>query len=66
VISFLVDQNFNEHIVDGITRRDPGLEFTHVRDIGFAEAPDPMVLEWAATNGLVSPSRLQPVSRKPS
>jgi hypothetical protein len=22
VISFLVDQNFNEHIVDGMTRRD--------------------------------------------
>jgi predicted nuclease of predicted toxin-antitoxin system len=53
VISFLVDQNFNEHIVDGMTRRDPTLEFTHVRDIGFAEAPDPVVLERAATNGLV-------------
>ena len=53
MISFLVDQNFNEHIVDGMTRRDPILEFTHVRDIGFAEAPDSVVLERAAMNGLV-------------
>jgi len=53
VISFLVDQNFNEHIVDGMTRRDVMLEFTHVRDVGFADAPDPVVLEWAATHGLV-------------
>jgi hypothetical protein len=53
LITFLVDQNFNEHIVDGLTRRDPALEFTHVRDIGLAAAPDPVVLEWAAANGLV-------------
>jgi len=35
VIAFLVDQNFNEHIVDGMTRREAALEFTHVRDIGW-------------------------------
>jgi predicted nuclease of predicted toxin-antitoxin system len=53
VIAFLVDQNFNEHIVDGLTRRDANLEFTHVRDVGLAEAPDPAVLEWAASQGFV-------------
>ena len=53
MISFLVDQNFNEHIVDGVTRRDASLIFTHVRDVGLAAAPDPIVLEWAATYGLV-------------
>ena len=31
VIAFLVDQNFNEHIVDGLTRRDAALTFSHVR-----------------------------------
>jgi predicted nuclease of predicted toxin-antitoxin system len=36
-----------------MTRRNPSVEFTHVRDIGFAEAPDPLVLERAAANGLV-------------
>ena len=53
MISFLADQNFNEHIVDGLTRRDPALEFTHVRDIGMAAEPDPKILEWGAVNGLV-------------
>ena len=28
MIAFLVDQNFNEDIVDGLTRRDAALEFT--------------------------------------
>ncbi len=51
--SFLVDQNFNEHIVDGVTRRDARLEFIHVRDVGLATASDPMILEWAAAHGLV-------------
>ncbi len=53
VIAFLVDQNFNEDIVDGLTRREQGLEFTRARDAGLAEAPDPAVLEWAAAHGLV-------------
>jgi predicted nuclease of predicted toxin-antitoxin system len=51
--NFLVDQNFNEHIVDGLTRHDATLEFTRVRDVGLAEAADPVVLEWAAAHGLV-------------
>jgi predicted nuclease of predicted toxin-antitoxin system len=53
VISFLVDQNFNEHIVDGMTRRDATLEFIHVRDVGLAEADDPAMLQLAAEHGLV-------------
>jgi Domain of unknown function (DUF5615) len=53
VNAFLVDQNFNEHIVDGLTRRDATLEFIHVRDVGLAAAPDPMILEWAAAHELV-------------
>jgi len=32
VIEFLVDQNFNGDIVDGLTRRDATLEMTHVRN----------------------------------
>jgi hypothetical protein len=45
LIAFLVDQNFNEHVVDGLTRRDPTLEFTLARNVGFAEASDSEVLE---------------------
>ncbi|NLY01293.1 MAG: DUF5615 family PIN-like protein [Rhodopirellula sp.] len=53
MIAFLVDQNFNEHIVDGLTRRDATLEFFHVRDFDLATAPDPTLLEWAAARGLI-------------
>ena len=53
MIEFLVDQNFNEDIVDGLTRRDATIEFLHVRDLGLAAAPDPVILEWAAEHGLV-------------
>jgi predicted nuclease of predicted toxin-antitoxin system len=53
MIAFLVDQNFNEDIVDGLTRRDAALTFTLARDVGLDAAADPMVLEWAATQGLV-------------
>ena len=53
MIAFPVDQNFNEHIVDGLTRRDANLDFTHVRTVGLAAAPDPTILDWAAAHGLV-------------
>jgi hypothetical protein len=53
VISFLVDQNFNEDIVDSLTRRDATLEFTLVRDHDLAAADDPTILTWAAEHELV-------------
>ena len=48
-----MDQNFNEHVIAGLTHRDPKLEFVHVREVRLASAPDPVLLEWAAANGLV-------------
>ena len=53
MISCPVDQNFNEDIVDGLTRRDPTLELVRVRDVGLAATPDPEILEWAANQGMV-------------
>jgi hypothetical protein len=53
VIRLLVDQNFNGQIVGGLTQRDPGLDLLHARDVGLAAAPDPMILEWAATHDRV-------------
>jgi predicted nuclease of predicted toxin-antitoxin system len=47
------DQRFNGHIADGLTRRDPGLDLVHVRDVGLAAAPDPTILEWAALHDRV-------------
>lgn len=50
---FLVDHDLNEHIVDGVRRREPGIEFVRTRDVGLAESPDDEVLEYAAKNGLI-------------
>jgi hypothetical protein len=54
VISFLVDQNFNEHILDGLTRRDASLSFTLAGAVGLAAVEDPRLLEWAADRDFVS------------
>lgn len=53
MISLLVDENFNGHIVEGLARRDLGLDLVDVRDVGLAAAPDPDILEWAARHGRV-------------
>jgi hypothetical protein len=53
VIEFLVDQNFNEDIVDGLTRRVANLRLIRVRDVALDTAPDPAILDWAALRGLV-------------
>jgi hypothetical protein len=53
VIPLLVDHNFNERIVDGLTRRLPTLDMVLLRDAGLASAIDPVVLEWAASEGRV-------------
>jgi predicted nuclease of predicted toxin-antitoxin system len=53
VIPLFVDQNFNQHIVEGLMRRDPGLDLIHVREVGLEAAPDPAILEWAAQHDRV-------------
>lgn len=50
---YLADHNLNERIVDGVLRRDPTIEFSHVRDIGPADLSDPDVLEWAAAHDFI-------------
>jgi hypothetical protein len=47
---FLADHDLNEHIIDGVLRREPTLEFVRARDVGMSERPDPEVLAFAATN----------------
>jgi len=45
---FLVDQDFNEHIIQGVWRLEPAVEFLRVRDVGLEEKSDTEVLEYAA------------------
>jgi hypothetical protein len=50
---FLADHDLNEHIVDGVLRREPAVEFIRVRDIGLGDRPDPEVLAFAAQQGFL-------------
>lgn len=44
---FLADHDLNEHIVLGVQRREPAVEFVRVRDIGLSDRPDAVILDYA-------------------
>lgn len=50
---FLADHDLNEHVIDGVLRREPALEFLRVRDVGLSDRPDSEVLAFAADNGFL-------------
>ncbi len=50
---FLADHDVNEHIITGVIRRAPNVEFRRVRDIGFNDRSDAEILEYAATHGFM-------------
>ena len=50
---FLADHDLNEHIVVGVRRREPNIEFLHVRDLGMNDKPDAEILEYADQQGLI-------------
>lgn len=47
------DENFNNDILRGVLRRNPGLDFVRIQDSEVAGADDPTVLEWTAHEGRV-------------
>ncbi len=49
----LADVNFNGRIVRGLFRRLPGIDLLRAQDVGLANTPDPLLLEWAAGHGRV-------------
>lgn len=50
---FLADHDLNEHIIDGLLRREPGIEFIRSRDVGLGDSPDDIVLQYGAVQGLL-------------
>ena len=44
---FLADHDLNEHIVQGVMRQEPSLQFVRVRDVGMSERSDDEILEYA-------------------
>ncbi len=53
MLRLLTDEDFNGRIVRGLRRRVPELDLVRVQDTVVSEAPDPAVLEWAATEDRV-------------
>src|SRR5688572_17865221 len=45
---FLADENFDGRIVNGLRRRQPGIDLVRVVDVGLSGLPDPELLTWAA------------------
>src|SRR5690348_9481788 len=50
---FLADHDLNEHIVDGVLRREPAIDSRRVREFGLSDRPDPEILSFAAVNGFI-------------
>jgi predicted nuclease of predicted toxin-antitoxin system len=50
---FLADHDLNEHIVDGVLRREAALEFTRLREVDLSDKPDAEVLAFAADSGFI-------------
>ncbi len=46
----LADENFHGDVLRGLLRVEPQLDIVRVQDTPLYQAPDPVVLEWAATN----------------
>ena len=53
MLRLAADENFDNDIIRGVLRRDPGVDIVRVQDVGLAGAEDPDVLEWAAREGQV-------------
>jgi predicted nuclease of predicted toxin-antitoxin system len=53
MLRLAADENFNNDIVRGLLRREPGLDIVRIQDVGLSGADDPTVLEWAAQEGRV-------------
>lgn len=51
-LRFLADHDLNEHIVTGVKRLNPRIEFIRVRDVGLEAASDHEVLAYALRESL--------------
>ncbi len=48
MIKFLADENFDNRIVRGLSRRFPDVDVVRVQDVGLVNTDDREILAWAA------------------
>jgi Domain of unknown function (DUF5615) len=53
MLRLLIDQDFNHHVLRGLTARVPGLDAVTARQAGLSSASDPDLFAWAASEGRV-------------
>ena len=49
MLRLLSDEDVHDEILRGLRRREPALDIVRALDVGLAHTPDPMILEWAAS-----------------
>ncbi|MSU78670.1 MAG: hypothetical protein EXS16_11325 [Gemmataceae bacterium] len=50
---FFADNDLNEHIITGVHRSEPAIEFVRARDVGMGAKEDAEVLAYAARHGFI-------------
>lgn len=50
MLKLLIDENFDQHILRGLQRRVPSLQYMIVQETVLAESPDLVLLQWVAKN----------------
>jgi hypothetical protein len=53
MLRLLIDESFNQHVVEAVRRRQPDLDILNVTDVGLHETDDRVILERANTLGRV-------------
>jgi hypothetical protein len=49
MLRLLSDEDVHEDVVRGLRRREPGLDIVRAVDVGLGHTPDPIILDWAAS-----------------
>ena len=49
MLRLVSDEDVHDAIVRGLRRREPTLDIVRVVDVGLDHRPDPVILEWAAS-----------------
>ena len=53
MLRVLADEDFDGDITRGLLREQPGIDLVRAQDVGLSGAPDPSVLDWAASAGRI-------------
>src|SRR5271155_4908991 len=53
MLRLAADENFNNDIIRGVRRRNPGIDIVRLQDVGLSAVDDPTILDWAAQSGRV-------------